>query len=105
MYQLNQIPEFINEQNLALLVTLTIVLVGLTFAITIHLLFKMQNEIRKLRAEVQVETEQISAIKEEIVSGESEPAATVEYTQTPPPPAEEVIPNISETAPPVPPQH
>lgn len=105
MYHLNALPEFINEQNLALLVTLTIVLVGFTFAITAHLLFKMQNEIKMLRAEVQVETEQISAIKDEIMPSEPAPAATVEYTQAPPPPpVEEAAPVISETGPPEPPQ-
>ena len=33
----------LDYENVALLVMLTIVLVGLTFAITAHLLFKMQN--------------------------------------------------------------
>lgn len=78
--------EGIDLEMLALLVTLTIVLVGLTFAIVAHLLFKMQNEIKMLRADVQVETEQISAIREETVA---QPAETVEYTQTPPPPPPE----------------
>ena len=96
--------EGIDMEMLALLVTLTLVLVGLTFAIVAHLLFKMQNEIKKLRAEVQVETEQISAIKDEIIPSEPAPTATVEYTQAPPPPMEEVAPEISETGPPEPPQ-
>ena len=103
MYHLNQLPEFIDEQNLALLVTMTIILVGLTFAITAHLLFKMQNEIKMLRADVQVETEQISAIKDEVIP--VQPTETVEYTQAPPPPPmDQVIPETEAVEPPPPQQ-
>ena len=86
-------------EYMAILVMLTVILVGLTFAITAHLLFKMQAEIKSLRKSVQVETEIISDLKE------PDQIAT-EPIDTPPqaPPAQPVTPQEPQSPPPAPPE-
>ncbi|MCK4757282.1 MAG: hypothetical protein KAS67_02405 [Thermoplasmata archaeon] len=90
-------------EYMAILVMLTVILVGLTFAITAHLLFKMQAEIKSLRKSVQVETEIISDLKEPDQIA-TEPIDTPPPAPPQAPPAQPVTPQEPQTPPPAPPE-